>query len=45
MVRLLLFVGGKTGKTNSPIKDSDGLTPLDHILKSSCKTGSIVETD
>ena len=45
MVRMLLFAGEKMGKLNSPIKNKDGLTPLDHIFKSSCKTGSIMETD
>lgn len=45
MVEEFFFIGNRTGKTNSPIKLSDGSTPLDLIFKNSYGASSIMETD
>ena len=45
MVEGFFFIGNRTGKTNSPIKLSDGSTLLDFIFKNSYGASSIIETD
>ena len=45
MVEEFFFIGNRTGKTNSPIKLSDGSTLLDFIFKNSYGASSIIETD
>lgn len=45
MTEEFFFIGNRTGKTNSPIKLSDGSTLLDFIFKNSYGASSIIETD
>lgn len=45
MSREFIFIGNKLGKTNQPVRDKDGLTPLDHVFKNSCGVSSIREMD
>lgn len=43
--RDFIFIGKKLGKTNQPVRDKDGLTPLDHVFKDSCVVSSISDID
>lgn len=45
MSREFIFIGNKLGKTNQPVRDKDGLTPLDHVFKDSCGVSSISDID
>ena len=45
MVEEFFFIGNRTGKTNSPIKDSEGLTLTDYWSTGLIDNKSIVVVD
>lgn len=45
MVEEFFFIGNRTGKTNSPIKDKDGLTLTDYWSNGLIENKSIVVVD
>lgn len=45
MAEEFFFIGNRTGKTNSPIKDKDGLTLIDYWSNGLIDNKSIVVVD